>query len=87
MKRSNEIVEKLIERVLHASVLNYVKYCWKSVRWRLEVMNDIDKGGCDAVPRAKAYLEQIQQRMGIEELEIKCINTFSLGFLQKEEEK
>ena len=50
-------------------------------------MDDTDKGGCDGVPRAKAYLEQIQQRMGIKELEIKCINTFSLGFLQKEEEK
>ena len=87
MKMSSEIVEKLIECVLHASVLNYVKYCWKSIRWRLEVMDDTDKGGCDGVPRAKAYLEQIQQRMGIKELEIKCINTFSLGFLQKEEEK
>ena len=31
----------------------------------------------------EAYLEPIQQRMGLEALEIKCINTFFLGFSAK----
>lgn len=55
----------------------------ESVRWRLAVMDDIDRCDCDEVARLKAYLEQIQQRMGLEALEIKCINTFFLGFSAK----
>ena len=46
-------------------------------------MDDIDRYGCEGVARLKAYLEQIQQRMGLEALEIKCINTFFLAFSAK----
>lgn len=35
------------------------------IRWRLEVRDDIGRSGCGGMARAKAYLEQIQERMGI----------------------
>lgn len=31
------------------------------IRWRLEVMDDIDRSGCDGVARAKAYVERFKK--------------------------
>lgn len=31
------------------------------IRWRLEVMDDIDRSGCDGVARAKAYVERFEK--------------------------
>lgn len=46
-------------------------------------MDDIDRSGCGGVARVKAYLECIPGRRRREKLEIKCINTFFLGFFCK----
>ena len=47
------------------------------IKWRLEVLGDIDKSD-SFVARTKAYLNHIQERMGIQELSIECTNTFFL---------
>lgn len=49
---------------------------------RLEVLSDI-RNDCGGVARKKAYLDQIQKRMVVEDLNIKCTNMFFFEFCYK----